>query len=292
MFWQNNWHLISERKIRMKKRLAIFIAVLTLLLTVTLSGCAGSPAATSTPAAAPKPTSTPAPVVELTVSAAASLTEAMTEIGEKYKEIAPDVKITFNFASSGTLQTQIEQGAAADVFVSAAQKQMNALETKGLIDTPSRIDLLVNKVVLIVPKDSGSVITSFDDCLTDKASMIAIGDPESVPVGQYAKEVFTFLGGWDAVSAKANLGSDVKQVLSWVETGDADCGVVYSTDAATSGKVDVVSEAPEGSHAPVIYPAAIVSASTYITEARAFLDYLKSEEAGNIFTSCGFTVSD
>jgi molybdenum ABC transporter, periplasmic molybdate-binding protein len=238
--------------------------------------------------AVPETTAEP---VDLYISAAASLTESLDKIKELYVTEHPEVNLILNYGASGTLQTQIEEGATADVFISAAQKQMNALSDKNLILTDTRVDLLVNKVVLIVPNGSALGLTSFEDAISDKVSMIAIGDPESVPVGQYAKEIFTYLNGWDAISAKANLGTDVKAVLSWVETGNVDCGVVYATDAATSDGVTVVCEAPDGSHTPVIYPAAVVGASTNADAAKAFIDFLQTDEAAAVFIANGFTMA-
>jgi molybdate transport system substrate-binding protein len=264
------------------------IALVSLLIILGMAGCS---AGTTSDVTTSSTTTTTAPNVELTVSAAASLTESMKTIAEQYKTIAPNVSITFNFGASGTLQTQIEEGAPVDLFLSAAQKQMDALADKDLIVTDTRKNLLVNKIVLIVPKDSTAGLTGFDDCLTDKVSLIAIGNPDSVPVGQYAKDVFTYLNGWDSILAKANLATDVKQVLAWTETGDVTCGVVYSTDAATSDKIKVVCEAPTGSHKAVIYPAALIKATTHQEAAKAFLDYLSTDAAKAIFTDNGFTFS-
>jgi len=226
--------------------------------------------------------------VTLNVFAAASLTEALTEIGELYKTAKPDVALSFNFHSSGTLQTQIENGAEADLFLSAGQRQMNALAGK-YIDDATRKDLLVNSVVLVVPKGSTKDISSFQDCLTAKVSLMAIGNSD-VPVGQYSEEIFKFLNGWDVVLKKASLGSNVKEVLSQVETASVDCGVVYSTDAATSKGVTVVAEAPAGSHQPVVYPAAVIKSSPNAQAAKAFLDYLSSSQAAAVFEKIGFKV--
>jgi len=226
--------------------------------------------------------------VTLNVFAAASLTEALNEIAELYKTAKPDVALSFNFNSSGTLQTQIENGAEADLFLSAGQRQMNALAGE-YIDDSTRKDLLVNSVVLIVPLGSTKGISSFEDCLTAKVSLMALGNSD-VPVGQYSEEIFKFLNGWDIVSAKASLGANVKEVLSQVETGSVDCGVVYSTDAVTSNGVTVVADAPTGSHQPVVYPAAVIKSSQNAQAAKAFLDYLSSPEAAAVFKKIGFTV--
>ena len=229
--------------------------------------------------------------VELYVLAASSLTDVMTEIAGAYKQAAPEVEITFVFDSSGTLQSQIEAGATADVFVSAAQRQMDALEEGGLIKKESRKDLLVNKVVLILPAASALALSSFEDVAGDLVKMIAIGD-ESVPVGQYTQQIYEYLGTWDAIKAKANLGQNVRAVLSWVASGDVDGGIVYATDAATTDGVKVAAQAPEGSHAPVIYPAAVVEGSQHAEAAQAFLDYLSGDTARSLFLAAGFEMAE
>ena len=229
--------------------------------------------------------------VELYVLAAASLTDVMAQIADSYKEIAPDVGITFVFDSSGTLQSQIEAGATADVFVSAAQRQMDALEEGGLIKRESRKDLLLNQVVLILPAASELVLSSFEDVAGDLVKMIAIGD-ESVPVGQYTQQIYEYLGTWDAVKAKANLGGNARAVLSWVASGDVDCGIVYATDAASTVGVKVTAQAPEGSHTPVIYPAAVVDGTKNAEAAQAFLDYLSGDAARSLFIAAGFTMAE
>jgi len=226
--------------------------------------------------------------VTLNVFAAASLTEALNEIAALYKTAAPEVTLSFNFHSSGALQTQIENGAEADLFLSAGQRQMNAL-AGAFIDDTTRKDLLINSVVLIVPKGSNKGISSFADCLTAKVSLMALGNSD-VPVGQYSQEIFEFLNGWGIISAKASLGSNVKEVLTQVETGSVDCGVVYSTDAATSNGVTVAADAPAGSHQPVVYPAAVIKNSPNAQAAKAFLDYLSSPPAAAVFERIGFTV--
>jgi len=226
--------------------------------------------------------------VTLNVFAAASLTEALNEIAVLYKTAKPEVTLSFNFNSSGTLQTQIENGAEADLFLSAGQRQMDALAGT-YIDNATRRDLLVNSVVLIVPNGSNKGISSFADCLTSRVSLMALGNSD-VPVGQYSQEIFEFMNGWDIVRAKASLGSNVKEVLSQVETGSVDCGVVYSTDAATSNGVTVVADAPAGSHQPVVYPAAVVKSSPNALAAKAFLDFLSTPQAVAVFERIGFTV--
>lgn len=225
--------------------------------------------------------------VEILVAAAASLQNAMEELGGVYQSENPNVTVTFTFGSSGTVQQQIEQGAPADVFMSAALKQMTALEDKGLILDGTKKELLENKVVLIVPKDSDLGITSFEDIL--KAPTIALGDPASVPAGQYSEEVFTYLNMLEDVKKQANYATDVTKVLTWVSTGNADAGVVYATDAKSSDEVTVVAEAPEGSISKVLYPVAVVKDTKAADAAKAFVDFLASDEALGIFENYGFS---
>ena len=230
---------------------------------------------------------------EILVAAAASLQYVMEDkIQPAFGKENPDIKLSFTFDSSGKLQTQIEEGADADVFFSAAMKQMNALEDEGLVDTDSVVELLENKIALIVPKDSTLGITGFEDIT--KADKIALGDPESVPVGQYSKEAFENLGMWDEVEAKTSFGTNVTEVLSWVAAGSADAGIVYLTDATTSDQFDqvkVVGYAPEGSVSKVIYPVGVVSASTKKDAAQKFVDYLGTDDALSFFAEYGFTAN-
>lgn len=228
--------------------------------------------------------------VELLISAAASLTDVLNEIADVYKDIEPNTKLTYSFGSSGALQAQIEEGAPVDIFMSAAQKQMKALEDKGLILDGTNKTLLVNKVVLITPANSNLEISSFDDLTKDEVKKIAIGDPSNVPVGQYSEEIFTNLNILDKVSPKTVLGNDVRTVLTWVESGEVDCGIVYATDAYTTDKVQIITEAPEGSHKEVSYPVAVVKTSKNSEAAKRFLDFLSTEKAINLFTKYGFTM--
>ncbi len=226
---------------------------------------------------------------ELTVLAGASLTEACNEIEGLYESRNSDTDLLFSYGGSGALQTQIEEGSPADVFFSAAKKQMNALIDEELVDKDTVNELLENKIVLIVPEKNPAGVKGFDDVISDSVSVIALGEPSSVPVGQYSEEIFDHLGILDAVSRKASYASDVKQVLSWVEAGNADCGVVYSTDANCGEGIAVICEAPENSHSRVIYPAGLVSSSNHKEEAKAFLSFLESGECRDIFEKYGFT---
>lgn len=227
--------------------------------------------------------------VELTVLAAASLTDVCNELKTEYEKEHPGVTVNFSYGGSGALRTQIEEGALADLFISADVRQMEALDAEGLIDGTSIVQILENKVVLIAPKDSDAQITAFEDAAGDAVSMIALGEPGSVPVGQYAEEIFADLGVLEEVKKKANYGSDVRTVLSWVETGSVDCGVVYATDAYTSGQVKIVCEAPRGTCRQVIYPAGIVKTSKNADAAAKFLKYLCRKESMELFEAYGFT---
>jgi len=228
---------------------------------------------------------------DLTVSAAISLKDALDEEKQLYASENPRVSIAVNYGASGTLQLQIEQGAPVDIFLSAAPKQMDALDSKGLLLEGTRKDLLRNEVVLVVPKGPSVSITSFQDLAKPEVKRVALGEPTTVPAGQYAKEVLTSLGIYDAVNSKAVLAKDVRQVLTYVETGNVDAGIVYATDAQSSSKVKIVATAPAKSHAPVIYPAAVVKASKNPAAARQFLDFLAGPRAGAIFQKYGFTLA-
>ena len=228
--------------------------------------------------------------VTILMAAAASLEYSMKdELIPMFQEQHPNITVEGTYDSSGKLQTQIESGIDADLFFSAAEKQMTALKDENLIDGDSIQNLLENKIVLVVPSDKKDAYTKFEDVVN--AETIAVGDPESVPVGQYSQEALTSLGLWDQVSAKASLGTNVTEVLNWVSEGSADAGIVYATDAATKkDSLAVVAEAPEGSLAQkVLYPAGIVSSSTKKDAAQLFLDFLASDQASKVFDEYGFT---
>ncbi len=263
----------------MRKSLQVILSGL-LVMGIIASGCS-SEKKENTKVATP---------IELHVSAAASMTDAMKETAKAYEKKNANIKIVLNFASSGALQQAIEQGAPADVFISAAQKQMDSLEKNGLLATGTRKNLLENKVVLIVPKDSKLKLTKFEDVLNADVKKIGLGEPKGVPVGQYSAEIFKKLGILDEVNAKAVFGSNVRQVLSWVDAGEVDAGVVYATDAAISKGNKVICTAPAGSHKPVVYPMAIIKSTKQLAPAQAFVDYLASAEGKKIFEKYGFTV--
>ncbi|MCD8035874.1 MAG: molybdate ABC transporter substrate-binding protein [Clostridiales bacterium] len=279
----------------MKKFLCVLVSAMMVFGAV---GCSSSSSETEE---SEETTEETAEEKELIVFAAASMTDTMQEIAEMYKEVDPSVNISFNFDSSGTLKTQIQEGADCDIFISAAQKQMNQLDasqpedvnTEGLdfVDTDTRFDLLSNSVVLITPVGNPAGVESFDDVATDKVSLISLGNSD-VPVGQYSEEIFTYMGVWDQLNdeSKITFGTNVREVLAQVEEGAVDCGVVYSTDAATTDLVEIVASAPEGSHTPIVYPAAVLKTSADPDTAKAFLEYLKTDECTAVFEAAGFVI--
>ena len=227
---------------------------------------------------------------EILVAAAASLKNAYEEeLIPMFEEANPGVTVSGTYDSSGKLQTQIEEGLEADVFMSAATKQMDALNEEGLIASDTIVNLLENKIVLIVPSSSELGLTAFEDIA--KAETIALGDPASVPAGQYAEEALTNLGIWDSIQDKVSFGTNVTEVLNQVAASSADAGIVYAADAASmADQVTVIAEAPEGSLAePVIYPVAVVANSAHPDEANAFVEFLKTGEAMAVFEAYGFS---
>jgi molybdate transport system substrate-binding protein len=229
------------------------------------------------------------PPVTIMVAAAASLEYSFVqELIPRFQAKYPWITVEGTYDSSGRLQTQIEQGLGADVFMSAAARQMNALTEQGLVSGESVLPLLENKIVLIKPAGTSTAVSGFQNAA--QARVIALGDPASVPAGQYAREAFTSLGNWAAVEAKASFGTNVTEVLNWVGEGSAEVGVVYATDAATTNKVEIIAEAPAGSLATrVIYPVGIVAATSHPGEAKLFVDFLASEEGLSVFRAYGFS---
>ena len=226
---------------------------------------------------------------EITVSAAASLKDVMGEIEKIYEMEFKGTKVVFNFGASGALQQQIENGAPVDIFISAASKQVDELNKKGYLLTESQSNLLKNDIVLVVPGDSKANIKDFYGLNNEKIKVIGIGEPKSVPVGQYSLEVFKKLNILNSVESKLIYGKDVRTVLTWVETENVDAGIVYKTDAILSDKIKIIGSAPNGSHSPVIYPVAIIKDTKYVSEAKSFLEFLKGKKAKDIFIKYGFT---
>ena len=283
----------------MKKLLSLLLA-LSLVLALTACGQKETPPDTTEPDDVQTEQAQP---VELIVFAAASMKETMTEIAELYKSVAPEVTVTYNFDSSGTLLKQIKEGADCDLFISAAPKQMNALDGSlkdnaeknpdglDLIVTDSRIDLLENKVTLTVPEGNPKGIESFDqlaELLKSGEVMLAIGNSD-VPVGQYTQKIFAYYGiDESAIAACLTYGSNVKEVTTAVSEGTVDCGIIYASDAYSAG-LSVAAEATADMCGQVIYPAAVLNTSAQQEAAAAFLAYLQGAEASAEFEKVLFT---
>ncbi|MFA5110223.1 MAG: molybdate ABC transporter substrate-binding protein [Desulfobaccales bacterium] len=224
---------------------------------------------------------------ELIVSAAASLTNAFPEIGKSFEKRHPGTKVIFNFAASGPLLQQIAQGAPVDVFASADQKTMNQAQEKGLIAPASRKNFVSNTLVLIVPEKSGLSLAALKDLASAEVKRVALGNPDTVPVGRYTREALTQAGLWETLTPKFIYGESVRQVLDYVSRGEVDAGFVFATDAAIAkGKVKTVT-AVQG-HQPIVYPVALVAASPKQPLAQSFLDSVVSPEAQEIFQRYGF----
>lgn len=227
--------------------------------------------------------------VELTISAAASLKDAMEVIQNTYVEEHPEVKLKFNYGGSGSLQQQISQGAPVDLFFSAAEDKFDLLIDSGDIAQGDGMDLLGNELVLVVPKVEQSSVTSFQDLAKKNVEKISIGIPESVPAGKYAKESLKKTELWKSVESKVVYAKDVRQVLTYVETGNVAAGIVYKTDALVSDKVNIVATAEPETHTPIIYPVGIIKNSKHYDAAKDFYNYLQSDDALKTFEEYGFT---
>ena len=268
----------------MKRGVRYLLVICLIIFLLGMAGCSQQAkiGKTSNSIATAKP-------VILTISAAASLTEVMGELKTLYINEKPNVTINYNFGSSGALEQQIEQGAGADLFLSAATKQMDVLQKKGLILDETKINLLGNIIVLIVKSDSTLDVNDFKDLVSNKIKKVALGEPKTVSVGQYSEDIFTSLSMLDKIRLKAVYGNDVKEALAWVEAGNADVGVVYGTDAKASKKVKVVAVAGKELYkTQVVYPVAIIKASKNIEDTKAFLKYLSSTKAKEVFVKYGF----
>lgn len=292
----------------MKKLISLLMCA---ALGLTLAACGGGSSESASPApsgSAPASPSGSAPAnpsesagpsaepVELIVFAAASMTETLTEIADLYRDVAPNVTLVYNFDSSGTLRDQIREGADCDLFISAAQSQMNDLDASqnggeaDFVRQDTRVNLLENRVALAVPDGNPAGIASFQDLTTDKVSLLAIGNSD-VPVGAYTLEILEYLGtSAEELESQGKLtyGSNVKEVTTQVKEGAADAGVIYATDAF-SADLTVVDTATGEMCSQVIYPAAVLNSSAHPDEAQAFLDYLKTEDAMAVFEAVGFS---
>jgi molybdate transport system substrate-binding protein len=230
--------------------------------------------------------------VELTVSAAASLNDALNEIKTQFEKKNKHITLLLNLGGSGALKQQILQGAPTDIFISAAKDQFDELLDKKLIDKQNQMDLLSNQLVLITNNQTPSSLKGFADLKNDNIKKIAIGTPESVPAGMYAKQTLQHLHLWDKVEKKIVQTKDVRQVLTYVETNNVEAGIVYMTDVKISDKVKVVQVADEENHDPIIYPAGIMTSTNHKKEATLFYKYLTSQTARIIFEKYGFKVLD
>lgn len=285
----------------MKKRTKALAALLALAVSMTacLTGCGSTNTNTNADTGS---ASDVGEKTELVVFAAASMTETLNQIKTDYEAQHKDVTLTYNFDSSGTLKTQIQEGATCDVFISAAQKQMDQLDASkdetanpeklNFINSDSRMDLLENKVVLVVPENNPKNINSFDDLKNKLESgdvLMAMGNSD-VPVGQYTQKILQYLGLDEKALADAGeitYGSNVKEVTTQVSEGSADCGIVYYTDAYSAG-LKVVGEATEEMCGKTIYPAAVMKNSEHPEQAQEFLAYLSSDAAAKVFEKVGF----
>ena len=227
---------------------------------------------------------------ELTVSAAVSLTDALSDIRNLYESTHAGVRLHFNFGGSGALQKQLEQGAPADLFFSAAVKQMKQLVEKQVVNANDQMSLLTNELVVIVPSDSKAIVHSEAGLLEDGLRTVAIGIPDSVPAGSYAKEALTNAGLWDQLQPKLVQAKDVRQVLQYVSTGNADAGIVYKTDALSTSDVKIAYVIAPSTHTAIEYPLGIVAATKHREEAERFYRYLQTAEALNIFEKYGFSI--
>lgn len=254
----------------MKKLIPLFISVVLLAL----CGCSSNKLEASEKD------------VELTISAAASLQDALNDIKPVFEEENPHIKLNFNFGASGALQQQISQGAPVDLFFSAAKDKFDKLVEDGRINQKQGIDLVGNELVLVIPTDSNIGIESFEDLVN--AKQISIGTPEAVPAGQYAKETLENLNMWGDVEKKVVYAKDVRQVLTYVETNNVDAGIVYKTDALISPKVKIVATAKENTHAPIIYPVGVIKDSSNPKEAQQFYKFLQNQTSIDIFEKYGF----
>lgn len=262
------------------QRLLILIGLFVLTISFVV-GCSQVPSSVGPDAQRSAP-------VTLTVSAAASLQDALKAIDPLFEQANPTIQVNYSFGSSGALQQQIEQGAPVDVFISAAAKQMDALQKKDLLLQNTRHPLLTNRLVLIVPKESSLGLTDFRQLKTAKISKIAIGEPRSVPAGQYAEEVFKNLDLLNALTPNFVFANTVRGVLAAVESGNADAGVVYATDVNLADHVKVAAIAEETLHKPIIYPIAVLKHSPNTEVAKTYTEFLFNKPARDVFNQFGF----
>lgn len=267
-------------------RTILAVMILALVIGGTVSGCSRGNGSESI---GEENQGDQAASVEINISAAASLTDALKEIQIEYQKQA-DVALIFNFAASGALQKQIQEGAPCDLFLSASKEHMDGLEAEGLIVSESREDLLGNALTLIVSSEQSESVKNYEDLTKAELSGISIGTPESVPAGKYAKQALQNLGIWDKLEDQIIYAKDVRQVLEYVDTGNADCGLVYKSDALAMKTGTVVMDLPESSHDPIVYPVALIKDSPQQEAAAAFYKFLQTDYASSVFEKYGFAV--
>lgn len=273
-------------------QVGILSFVLSFIVNLLLVACtspispASSPQINQSPAISPEVSKSS--MDSLLIGAAASLQQVLQEITPLYQTKVTNQKLDYNFAASGTLQQQIEQGAPIDVFISAATKQIDALQQKNLLLAGTQRNLLTNRLVLITPKQGAIALKDFRELVNPDIKRIAIGEPRSVPAGQYATEVLKNLGILEQVKSKFVLGSNVKAVLAAVATGDADAGIVYLTDAKSSPQVAIAAYADPQLHSPIIYPIAILKATKFPAATQQYVNFLQSPPARKVFEKYGF----
>ena len=274
----------------MKKR--SIILTLLLVLTLFFAGCnstdTGNDANNETNKKTAAEESTEKGVT-INISAAASLSEALTEIQTEYAKENNDT-LQFNFAGSGSLQKQIQEGAPCDLFVSASKAHMDTLEGAGFIDPESRKDILGNTLTLIASKENADVIKGTNSLTSADVESISIGEPETVPAGKYAQQSFESLGITDKIKDKIVLAKDVKQVLEYVETGNVDFGLVYKSDAILLQTGGIVADMPADSHDPIVYPVALIKDGKQLEAAADFYEFLQTDYAKGVFEKYGFVI--
>ncbi|MER2089777.1 MAG: molybdate ABC transporter substrate-binding protein [Sporosarcina sp.] len=253
------------------KRLALVIAI---CLTLILASCTNTDADNKT---------------EILVAAASSMTPALTEIAAEFEKSNKDVRVSFSFGSSGKLAQQIKGGAPVDVFISASSTDMDTLEEDNKVRLDTRTDITKNTLVVIRQKNDDNSRLSEENPFTSRIDHFAIGNPETVPAGVYAREALIKLGEWETLEPKFVFGKDVRQVVTFVETGNAERGIVFASDAHSSDKVEVIFEIDPAMHSSVVYPGAIITATKQPKEARAFLEYMKTPQVQEILLNHGFT---
>ncbi|MCF6093012.1 molybdate ABC transporter substrate-binding protein [Microaerobacter geothermalis] len=258
--------------ILLKKIIFSFVVLATLLI---FAGCSNGNKAGQTS-------------VKLYVSAAASLGNALQEIGDAYKKLNPGIEVYFNFGGSGTLQQQIEQGAPADLFISANEEKMDRLQKKGLIIEETRTDILSNELVLVTSKELKGKMTEWDDLATSLVNKIAMGDPQYVPAGKYGMEALKTIGIWDKIQNKLVFAKDVTQVLTYVESGNVAAGIVYSSDVIRSKEIEIGFTIDSTAHSPILYTMSILKNSVNQQAAKDFYQFILGEQALEIFKKYGF----